>query len=132
MAKDIVAQAEEVIKGLCYPDRFRKGTTKIDLKTNQIRKFLTAVNTLTGKIDIYRTKNEQTLTLPEYLVAEIKYLKIKIAYQAGREKAVKEFVEKANLISRIDEIGDSVERYEQFAKYVEALVAYHKFYGGRD
>ena len=130
MARDIAAQAEKVIKDLCYPDRY--GGTRIDLKTNQIRKFLTAVNTVTGKIDIYRTKNDLTNKLPEDLAAEVKYLKIKIAYQAGREKSVKTFVEKAGLISWIDEIGDNVEKYEEFAKYVEALVAYHKFYGGKD
>ena len=130
MAKDIATQAENVIKSLGKQDSY--GNMRFNLKTNQIRKFLTAVNTVTGKIDIYRVKSEQALTLPEELAAEVKYLKIKIAYQAGRERSVKEFVEKAELIRWIDEIGDSVERYEQFAKYVEALVAYHKFYGGRD
>ena len=35
-------------------------------------------------------------------------------------------------MQKIDSIGDSVEKYEQFARYVEALVAFHKFYGGRD
>ncbi len=132
MAKDVAAQAENVIKSLCYKDRDPQGNIRINLKTNQIRKFLTAVNTITRKIDICRVKNNMSLTLSEDLAAEVKYLKIKIAYQAGRERTVKEFVEKAQLITKIDEIGDSVERYEQFAKYVEALVAYHKFYGGRD
>lgn len=130
MAKDIATQAENVIKSLGKQDSY--GNMRFNLKTNQIRKFLTAVNTVTGKIDIYRVKSEQALTLPEELAAEVKYLKIKIAYQAGRERSVKEFVEKAELIRWIDEVGNSVERYEQFAKYVEALVAYHKFYGGRD
>lgn len=130
MAKDIATQAENVIKSLGKQDSY--GNMRFNLKTNQIRKFLTAVNTVTGKIDIYRVKSEQALTLPEELAAEVKYLKIKIAYQAGRERSVKEFVEKAELIRWIDEVGNSVERYEKFAKYVEALVAYHKFYGGRD
>ena len=130
MAKDIATQAENVIKSLGKQDSY--GNMRFNLKTNQIRKFLTAVNTVTGKIDIYRVNSEQALTLPEELAAEVKYLKIKIAYQAGRERSVKEFVEKAELIRWIDEVGNSVERYEQFAKYVEALVAYHKFYGGRD
>ena len=130
MAKDIAAQAEQVIQGLCGQDR--RGNTVINLKTNQIRKFLTAVNTVTGKIDVYRAKHDLTNQLPDDLAAEVKYLKIKIAYQAGREKAVKDFVNKAALIQWIDSIGNSVEKYEEFAKYVEALVAYHKYYGGKD
>ena len=52
-------------------------------------------------------------------------------------------LEKAALLTRladpampidfwIDGIGDSVEKYQKFASYVEALVAFHKFYGGKD
>ena len=130
MAKDIAAQAEQVIQKLCGHDR--NGKTVINLKTNQIRKFLTAVNTVTGKIEVYRAKHDLTDQLPDDLAAEVKYLKIKIAYQAGREKAVKDFVNKAEMIKWIDSIGNSVEKYEEFAKYVEALVAYHKYYGGKD
>lgn len=130
MAKDIAAQAEQVIQKLCGQDRY--GKTVINLKTNQIRKFLTAVNTVTGKIEVYRAKHDLTDQLPDDLAAEVKYLKIKIAYQAGREKAVKDFVNKAEMIKWIDSIGNSIEKYEEFAKYVEALVAYHKYYGGKD
>ena len=36
------------------------------------------------------------------------------------------------LMEWIDGIGDSVEKYQKFASYVEALVAFHKFYGGKD
>lgn len=70
---------------------------------------------------------------------EIKFLKVKLAYQIGRADSgryranpVKEFADKSGLIGEIDKIGDSLERYENFARYVEALVAFHKFYGGKD
>jgi len=72
------------------------------------------------------------LVLSEQLAAEIKYLKVKIAYQAGRERAVRDFVQKAELTKKIDEIGTDLSKYKEFAKYIEALVAYHKFYGGKD
>lgn len=130
MANDIVAKADEVIKSLLRKDKF--GKQILDLKTNQIRKFLTAVNTVTGKIEIYRAKNDLSNQLPDELASEVKFLKVKIAYQAGRDRNVKDFVQKSELITRIDNIGNSVERYEEFARYVEALVAYHKFYGGKD
>lgn len=127
---DIAAEAEKVIKGLLHEDR--RGNQVIDLKTNQIRKVLTAVNALTGRIDVFKAKNGQTDVLSDELAAEVKYLKVKLVYQAGRERAVKEFTRDANLIRRIDSVGTSISKYEEFAHYVEALVAYHKFYGGRD
>ena len=127
---DIAAEAEKVIKGLLHEDK--RGNMVIDLRTNQIRKVLTAVNSLTGRIDVYKAQNGQTDVLPDDLAAEVKYLKVKIVYQAGREKAVKKFADNAGLIRRIDGIGTSIPKYEDFARYIEALVAYHKFYGGRD
>ena len=104
--------------------------------TSQIRKFLTAVNTVSGKVDQYRN-NGNVVKLNEDLQMQVKFLKVKLAYQIGRAETkrgnpVKNFAQQAHLIQKIDSIGDSVEKYEQFARYVEALVAFHKFYGGRD
>ncbi len=126
--EDVGAKAEDVIKSLLNKDN------KLDLTTGQIRKFLTAVNSLTSKIEVYKAQNEKFEKLPENLEMEIKYLKVKIAYQAGRDKnkIVKKFVEKAELFERIAKIGNSLAEYENFARYIEALVAYHKFYGGKD
>ena len=68
------------------------------------------------------------------LAAEVKFLKVKLAYQAGKDQRgnVRDFVEKAQLRQRLDRIGTSIRAYENFARYMEALVAYHKFHGGRD
>ena len=70
---------------------------------------------------------------------EIKFLKVKLAYQIGRADAgrnkpnpVRDFADKSGLITEIDKIGNSLGKYENFARYVEALVAFHKFYGGKD
>ena len=132
--EDVAAKAEAVIKSLVYKDN--RNRDKIDLTTGQIRKFLTAVNSLTSKITVYKAQHGQLDTLPDNLVAEIKYLKVKIAYQAGRDKSrnntIKTFVEKAKLFEKIDTIGNNIQEFEKFAYYIEALVAYHKFYGGRD
>ena len=104
--------------------------------TSQIRKFLTAVNTVSGTVDQYKN-TEIGNSLPEDLQMQIKFLKVKLAYQIGRAESrrgnlVKDFSDEAKLMSRIDGIGSSMEKYENFARYVEALVAFHKFYGGRD
>lgn len=121
---DVVAQAEAVMKNL---PRDKWG--KIFLTTSQIRKFLSAVNSLSNKINLYKIQNGAPKELDADLAAQVKYLKIKLVYQAGRERNVKEFMNKSNLVPLIDGIGTSVKAYEEFAKYVEALVAYRKFMG---
>ena len=66
---DIAGKAEKIILGL-KNDRLLGGTN--GLTTNQIRKFLTAVNTLTNKITLYRHQQEQTRALSEDLAKEVR------------------------------------------------------------
>lgn len=132
--EDVGAKAEAVIRSLVYKDN--RGRDKIDLTTGQIRKVLTAINSLNNKIVVYKSQNETITELSEELASEVKFLKVKIAYQVGRDRnrgtPVKVFVEKAELFKRIDAVANSIVAWENFSRYVEALVAYHKFYGGRD
>lgn len=125
---DVVTEAEKAIKELQYKDRYNK----IDVTTSQIRKFLTAVNVVRNKVDLYKAKNKGAEALSKELTAEIKFLKVNLLYQAGRTDAVKQFITVSKLDIIIDGIGDSLARFVKFTKYVEALVAYHKFLGGRD
>ena len=127
---DVVTEAEKAIKGLQYKDRY--DNTKIDVTTSQIRKFLTAVNVVRNKVDLYKAKNKGAESLSKELTAEIKFLKVNSLYQAGRTAAVKQFMTVSKLDVIIDSIGDSLARFVKFTKYVEALVAYHKFLGGKD
>ena len=62
----------------------------------------------------------------------INYLRIRFAYEAGRDEIVAGFVERANLIRYAKKAGESPEDYKLFSRYMEALVAYHRFYGGKD
>lgn len=143
---DVVKEAEQVMQNLLRPKLTAQGMPmysdkgfkicKPAVTTSQLRKFLTAVNMVTNKVNVYRAKDTAAVQLPPELVAEVQYLKVKIIYQAGKEDSkkpfVSDFVRASNMIQRIDAIGDSIKKYENFARYVEALVAYHKFYGGRD
>ncbi len=129
-AFDVVAEAEKAMSSLQYFDRNSK--PKIDVTTSQIRKFLTAVNVVRNKVDVFKAKNIDVSQLSDELVAEVKFLKINLLYQAGRANTVKKFMEAARLDSIIDSIGDETESFIKFTKYVEALVAYHKFLGGKD
>ena len=70
--------------------------------------------------------------LPEEICARIRYLKVRFVYEAGRNNNVKLFVDKAEILACLDEIRSSKAQFLLFARYMEALVAYHKLYGGKD
>ena len=140
MAQENVAEkAEKVIRNLATRTNQKTHKDEILLTTNQIRKFLTAVNLLANKVDIYKASNPLATKLSEELAMEVQYLQVKLVYQIGREKAekngrfgpVEEFAKKANLTNEIKGIGDDLQAFEMFNRYIEALVAYHKFLGGK-
>ena len=124
---DVAAEAEAVVQKL-PKDRYGN----IALKTSQLRRFLSAVNAVTNRIMVYHARHVDERQLPLELASEVKYLKVKFAYQAGRMREVREFGEMAHIKERIDRVGDSFREYQCFVRYMEALVAYHKYYGGRD
>jgi CRISPR-associated protein Csm2 len=78
--------------------------------------------------------------MPVELQAEVKYLKVKLAYQIGRARPkrqgdvnpVEELAKEAGLMERIDNVKNDMAKYDEFARFIEALVAFHKFYGGKD
>lgn len=126
LTKDNFAQqAEQVIKDLRTTDR--KGNPKIDLTTSKIRNLLSMVNVLYNKGRLLKSDE-----LGDDLRHDIQYLKMRFAYEAGREKTVGEFVDKADIMAHIDAIGNQREKLILFCNYVESLVAYHRYYGGKD
>lgn len=134
--ENIVDKAELAIKSIRKPNKKNHDKLVIELKTNQIRKILTAVNILKNKVDIYKIAKPQAKKLDEELQMEIEFLRINIAYQIGREKGkenlVREFVEKADLLNMVKNINGDIKAFENFCRYIEALVAFHKFYGGQE
>ena len=95
------------------------------ITTSQIRKFLSAVNCLENKISSCEKE------LPQELANEIKYLKVKLAYQVGRDNKNRALKDLYNEIEPlISQIGTSKDNYIKVARYIEVIVAYHKFNGG--
>ena len=137
-AVNYVAQAEKVIKSLIKVKTYNNKNgeivekKEIKLTTGQIRKFLSVMNNIGNKVSIYKAEHPEENKLPDELVEEIQYMRIKLVYQAGRDKSVKEFLEKSELDTYIQKIGNSIKNFNIVFRYVEALVAYHKFYGGKD
>lgn len=134
--ENIVDKAELAIKSIRKPNKKNHDKLVIELKTNQIRKILTAVNILKNKVDIYKIAKPQAKKLDEELQMEIEFLRVNIAYQIGREKGkenlVREFIEKADLLNMVKDIDGDIKAFENFCRYIEALVAFHKFYGGQE
>ena len=98
------------------------------LNTNQIRNVLDLINGVSEKIALHTSEDISCFK------DQIAYVRVKLAYFYGKEqgKGVKDFIEKSKLIELVLCVGTSKQRYQIFAKYVEALVAFHKFYGGKD
>lgn len=112
-------KAEEVIK---------KQKNKQSITTTQLRPILTKINGI-----IEKSKNNKNDLDTEDL-SQLQYLKMTIAYAAGREKKTKFFIEDADILEFINIISNSrkKEDLELFGKYFESLVAYHRYYGGND
>ncbi len=119
---DYVDKAENAIKSLS-----KNKWGGIYLTTSKIRNILSMVNELGNDLALYEAEK-----LDEDVLSRIQYLRMRLAYECGREGNVKDFSEKAKLFEIINEIGDSKANAKLFCNYMESLVAYHKFYGGKD
>jgi CRISPR-associated protein Csm2 len=98
------------------------------LKTNQIRKFLDAVNRL--KVELAQDKEEKFSTIKD----EVFLLKPKLAYAAARQQDRRGSPVKplSDVISAaIDKVEDSPDFY-RLVQLIESIIAYHKAAGGKD
>jgi len=95
---------------------------KARLKTSQIRKFLDAVNSIKSR---GRAKKEEA----SFFRRETLLLKPKLAYAAGRQDEVKPLMEV--LDPCMDKVKDE-DDFLNFSRFVEAIIAYHRFHGGRE
>ena len=120
-----VNDAEEVIRSLVTENRW--GEKELKLSTSKIRNLLSLISAIYNDV-----RQDFSETLSEEIQSRIRYLKVRFVYESGREQDVKEFVKRAKILEYLDEIGDSRKGFLAFAKYMEALVAYHKYHGGRD
>lgn len=115
-----VGIAEKVI--ISHRDRKDRNA----ISTSQIRILLDLLNGLREQL-----RTERVKALTENMIGQVQYIKLRIVYAAGRDnesKGVRDFIDSSGLIKCLDTVGDSVERYELVCKYMEALVAYHRYH----
>lgn len=73
-------------------------------------------------------RRSESQLLPEDQT-KLTLMEMRVLYECGRDNAVKLFVEKTQLLSYLKGIKNSRQSYLNFAHYMEALVAYHRFLG---
>ena len=120
-----VEDAEKVILYLKNASKDRK----LKITTSQLR------NILSMAADIYNqllTDDSGGDALQPEISQRIDYLRVRCVYSAGRDNDVKAFLDVSKLIEQIGKIAGSRKKFMLFYRYMEALVAYHRFHGGKD
>ncbi len=120
---DYVNRAEKVILEL----QKQEGKNYRNFTTSKIRNILSMVNEIYN--EVMSDNNEK---LSDRIQDKIMHLKVRLIYECGRERIVKKFYDKAGLDEIISSIGDSREKFVSFVRYMEALVAYHLYHGGKE
>ena len=114
--KDYVDFAEKLMK-----------TRSRQITTSKLRNILSLL------MDVYNTEILRTeVELSEESQVKLQMARIRIAYECGRDRNTKEFVEGAYLLPWLKAVGSSREQAIRYIHYLEAIVAYHRFWGGRE
>lgn len=114
---DKLKLAEEIMKKMSI-----EKSAKNKITTNQMRIILSTFINVRNKLE----KNSMNNELTEEEKYEIKYIKIKLIYQAGRMEK-KQFLNNTHLTEMIDDVNNR-EEFKKILDYVEALVAFQKYY----
>lgn len=117
-----VDKAETAIKSLKRNNRDRRNPDAFLLTTSKIRHLLSLTSALFDESNVKGYPDLQD---------KIAYLRVQFVYQSGREFAVKDLVQQAQILEALKEVSNK-ETLQRFCRYMEALVAYFKFYGGKD
>lgn len=120
-----VDKAENAIKAIKAEND--KNSNYAVVTTSKIRNLLAMVSDIYD--DVVNNKDEK---LDGNILSRISYMKVHFYYSAGKEESVKNLFKKAEVLELINEIGDSRSNYILFSRYMEALVAFRKFYFPKD
>lgn len=114
--------AEKVMRRLSS-ERNKNNEAFCGLTTTKLRRLYSLVMNIYTKVG--------TLDDFEEHRTDLQYLKVKMAYEAGRDDSVKAFLSKTGLRELIGRI-ESYDQFILYCRYAESLVAYFKFYGGKE
>lgn len=113
-------QAYQIRTLVKHAQEFGQYLNKQRLETNQIRKFLDAINRLKANLaqngDFSKVETEVVLLQP------------KLAYAAARQSAAKPL---SDVMSAAIDKVNSREDFDRLVQLVESIIAYHKAEGGK-
>lgn len=92
------------------------------VKMNQIRRFLDGAR----KVEAEMNRTDQFDQVKDQIVL----LRPKLAYAAGRHGDVKPLAEL--LDAAVKSAAQNRENFMKFLRFMEGIIAYHRFYGGKD
>ncbi len=98
------------------------------LTTTQIRNVLAMFADIYNDVMALNTDDDKL----DDIRGKIDRLRIRMIYECGRTPDVKKFDECTNIVGNIKNIKNSRSQFIKVFHYMEALVAYHRFYGGKD
>lgn len=105
------------------------------ITTSKLRNILTLFTSAYNRelVASYQNINNQDAKLSPATEKELLAARIRIVYECGREpKSVGNFVRNTNILSYLKGLNGNQAYFLEFYHYLEALVAYHKFHGGKE
>ena len=96
------------------------------ITTSQIRNLLAMTAEIYNDVRLLRDENLDAPTLER-----VAYLRMRCVYEAWRKESVKSFIKESGILDELKEIKTKKE-FVAFAHYMEALVAWHRYKGGKD
>jgi CRISPR-associated protein Csm2 len=116
-------------------DQFGRELKDLNLSTSQIRSLFGEVRQIQGEWAVARQKGAQAVAERQKVLRRLILLKPKMEYRARRERgqAVRTLVDV--LKPALDEVTKAPaerqdEYFNRFVEFFEAILAYHKAYGG--
>lgn len=120
-----------------YVDRAEKDMTYLlkewncALTTSKIRSILAMTAEILNKVNSAKAQASATDAINERIKGDLTQLRIRCVYECGRFPEVKDFMTQTQILKHIANVK-TLEQCESFCHYMEALVAYHRYLGGKD
>ena len=127
--EDYVDEAERIMRSLMSQQK--------TVTTSKIRSLLSLVTEI---FNVENLRTEEAL-LPESVV-KLNLMRVRVAYEYGRDTGesvgkdkaypMKDFISQSHLLEYLKGISTDRADLIRFAHYMEALVAFHRYFGGKE
>lgn len=112
---DYVEKAEEIMR-VCHKY----------ITSSKLRNILSMVS------GIYNSERVGDKELTDASQNSLRMLRVRMIYEYGRnDDKFKSFIKETHILDHLLAIGSDRQKFIDYAHYMEAIVAYHKFYGDK-